>query len=481
MSDILKSMLLLFLSFNLLSFDGLASDAKAERPNIILVFIDDAGYADFSITGSDVPTPNIDALAKNGVQFTEFYSASPVCSASRAALLTGRYPDRFSFKNVLFEYDKTGLPAQEDTLAEMLKGAGYSTHIFGKWHLGHLQGALPLSHGFDEYYGIPYSNDMWQYRRDRNALNTEDEQAYVINPKSKRSPLKLFEGDMVIKAALTPSDLKVLTRNFTDRTIDVINKNSDAPFFIYLPIAQTHIPLFVSDEMLGKSGGTLYDDVIYEIDQSMGRIMAALDARNLTDNTLVIFTSDNGPWALWGDHAGSAGTLRGFKMTSFEGGIKVFAAMQWPAGFESGVKVSEPLMTIDILPTLAEITGAKPSGQKLDGRTMLPFITGDKTTPSEPHAYYNYYQNKLENIRYGKWKLHLPHPYKTLSRKGTKGFRGNYSEQDIDWSLFDLSTDPSETTNVADAYPEIFEELKKMAEEFDAELQKTKTPMGQYE
>jgi len=347
------------------SDSGTAS--KPEGPNIILVFLDDAGYADFGATGSSTPTPTIDSLAENGVQFTQFYVASPVCSASRAALLTGRYPDRFSFENVLFPEATEGLPQEEETLAELLKGQGYSTHIFGKWHLGHVSGAMPLSHGFDEYYGIPYSNDMWPYKRDSQALDPDDEQAYVFDADSFMPPLPLYEGDTVIKASVTPSDQKMLTQVFTDRAIDVIESKAAEPFFIYLPYSASHIPIFVRDKIKGGSGGSLYQDVIYEFDLQMARIMKSLRDTGIDQDTLVIFTSDNGPWTVWGDHAGSAGDMRGFKMTTLEGGIRVFAAMHWPAGFEKGMTVTSPVMTIDILPTIAEIVGAEPSGEKLDG------------------------------------------------------------------------------------------------------------------
>ena len=264
-----------------------------EKPNIILVFLDDAGYADFGITGSSTPTPTIDALAKNGAHFTQFYDASPVCSASRAALLTGRYPDRYSFRGVLAPHITKGLPQEEETLAELLKGQGYSTHIFGKWHLGHLVGALPLSHGFDEYHGIPYSNDMWPYKRDDQALDPDDEQAYIYKSGTPKSHLPLYEGNEVIKPSITPSDQKILTQVFTDRAIDVIEAGTTEPFFIYLPYSASHVPIFVRDEIKGKSGGSLYQDVIYEIDLQMARIMQALRDKGIEQNTLVIFTSDN--------------------------------------------------------------------------------------------------------------------------------------------------------------------------------------------
>jgi len=449
-------------------------------PNIILVFLDDAGYADFGVTGSSTPTPTIDALATNGVQFTQFYDASPVCSASRAALLTGRYPDRFSFANVLFPDDTGGLPQEEQTLAELLTAQGYSTHIFGKWHLGHLPGALPLSHGFDQYYGIPYSNDMWPYERDAEALDPADEQAYVHNPSSSQPALPLYEGNTVVKASVTPSDQKVLTQLFTDRAIEVIEASSDRPFFIYLPYSSSHIPIFVRDEIKGRSEGALYQDVIYEYDLQMARIMKALRDQAIEQDTLIIFTSDNGPWTVWGDHAGSAGDLRGFKMTTFEGGIRVFAVMHWPAGFNKGVTVTSPVMTIDILPTIAEIIGAQPGGQELDGRSLVSLIEGTQPAGAEPRALYNYYLGELESMRYGKWKLHFPRQVRTVTRVGSAGFRGDYGEELIDWSLYDLDADPGESVNVIDRHPEIAEQLKKMAAAFSRDLETSKKPMGDY-
>ena len=460
-------------------------DDISGKPNIILVFLDDAGFADFGITGSSTPTPTIDALARNGVQFTQFYDASPVCSTSRAALLTGRYPDRFSFENVLFPDATEGLPEEEETLAELLQRQGYSTHIFGKWHLGHLSGALPLSHGFDEYYGIPYSNDMWPYKRDSQALDPDDEQAYVYDSGSTNPPLPLYEGNTIVKASVTPSDQKMLTKVFTDRAIDVIETKAAEPFFIYLPYSASHNPIFVRDETKGLSGGSLYQDVIYEYDVQMARIMKSLRDKGIDQDTLIIFTSDNGPWTVWGDHAGSAGDMRGFKMTTFEGGIRVFAAMHWPAGFDKGVTVSSPVMTIDVLPTIAEIIGATPTGEELDGQSLVSLIRGklirgEQPAADEPRALYNFFLGELESMRYGKWKLHLPHKVRTVTRAGSAGFRGDYGEGHIDWSLYDLNADPGESVNLIDRHPEIADKLKNMATAFSSNLEKGKKPMGDY-
>jgi arylsulfatase A-like enzyme len=293
-------------------------------------------------------------------------------------------------------------------------------------------------------------------------------------------PLPLIDGNTIAKASVTPSDQKMLTKAFTDRAIDVIEASAEAPFFIYLPYSASHIPMFVRDEIKGKSGGSLYQDVIYEFDLQMARIMKALRDNGIEQDTLVIFTSDNGPWTVWGDHAGSAGDMRGFKMTTFEGGIRVFAAMYWPAGFNKGVTVNSPVMTIDVLPTIAEIVGAKPDGQKLDGKSLVPLIEGEKSAQAEPRALYNYYLGELESLRYGKWKLHLPHSFKTVTRAGSAGFRGDYGKEKLDWSLYDLEADPGERVNLVDRHPDIVEKLKKMAAAFSSDLEAGKKPMGEY-
>jgi arylsulfatase A len=255
----------------------------------------------------------------------------------------------------------------------------------------------------------------------------------------------------------------MLTKAFTDRAIDIIEAKSARPFFIYLPYSASHIPIFVRDEIKGKSGGSLYQDVIYEFDLQMARIMEALRDNGIEQDTLVIFTSDNGPWTVWGDHAGSAGDMRGFKQTTFEGGIRVFAAMHWPAGFDKGVTVTSPVMTIDILPTIAEIIGAEPDGEELDGESLLSLIEGRQPASAEPRVLYNYFLGELESMRYGKWKLHLPHDFKTVTRVGDAGFRGDYGKSQIDWSLYDLDADPGERVNLVDRHPDVVEKLKAMA------------------
>jgi arylsulfatase A-like enzyme len=292
--------------------------------------------------------------------------------------------------------------------------------------------------------------------------------------------LPLYEGNSIAKAGITPSDQKVLTEVFTDRALKVIEAKAAEPFFIYLPYSASHIPIFVRDEIAGKSGGSLYQDVIVEFDLQMARIMKSLRDKGIDQDTLIIFTSDNGPWTVWGDHAGSAGGMRGFKMTTFEGGIRVFAAMHWPAGFDAGVTVASPVMTIDILPTIAELIGATPNGEKLDGHSVVSLIDGNSLPEAEPRALYNYFLGELESVRYGKWKLHLPHDVRTVTRAGSAGFRGDYGEARIDWSLYDLDTDPAESVNLVDRHPEIAEKLRKMAAAFSRDLDRGKKPMGNY-
>lgn len=447
-------------------------------PNVILVFLDDAGYGDFGLTGASTPTPNIDKLANGGVHFTDFHVSSPVCSNSRAALLTGRYPYRYGLRDVLRHTDDTGLPQAEETMAELFKRKGYSTHIFGKWHLGHAKGALPTSHGFDEFYGIPYSNDMWRYRRDPNALNANDEEAYVYRENVPNVPLPMYDGTEIVKESLTPNDQKVFTKTFTQKAIDVINKDSDKPFFVYLPLPSTHTPLFVSDDMKGKSKGSLYRDVINEIDHGMGRIVQALKDKNVYENTIIVFTSDNGPWLRFGDHAGSSGGFRGGKNNSFEGGVRVFSLMHWPAKLKANTKVDTAVMSIDLLPTFADILEIKPQGRKLDGRSILKVVTGEEE--NKPYAYYYYYRNKLEAMRYGIWKLHLPRDYLKVDKAKNGGFMGSLKSVPIGWELYNLSLDPHETRNVLQANPKMYKRLRAMAEKFNKNLMANRTPVGKY-
>ncbi len=330
---------------------ALAAHPSAERPpNVVLIFCDDMAYADVGCYGArGYKTPNIDQLARQGVRFTDFYVAQAVCSASRAALLTGCYPNRIGIQGALGPQSKTGIHSNEVTIAELLKQRGYATAIYGKWHLGHQPQFLPPRHGFDDYFGLPYSNDMWPH-----------------HPTSKTNypPLPLIEGEQTVQ--LMP-DQTQLTTWYTERAVGFIERNKDHPFFLYVPHAMPHVPLFVSEKFRGKSKRGLFGDVIQEIDWSVGQILAALKQQRLDENTLVIFTSDNGPWLSYGDHAGSAGRLREGKGTTFEGGVRVPFIARWPGKIPAASVCREPAMTIDLLPTLAKAAGAELPPHPIDG------------------------------------------------------------------------------------------------------------------
>ncbi len=335
-----------------------AAAIAVETPNIVLIFTDDQGYGDVGVMGAKgFTTPNLDRLAAEGRTFTNFHVAQPVCSASRAALLTGCYPNRVGIHGALGPRVRHGLAQSEMTLAELLKQKNYATGMAGKWHLGSLPQLLPTHHGFDEYFGLPYSNDMWPH-----------------HPEAKRGsypPLPLIEGDQPIKVGLDAADQEQLTTQYTERAVKFIERNKGGPFFFYLAHSMPHVPLHVSDKFRGKSAQGLYGDVIMEIDWSVGEIMRALERHGIAEKTLVIFTSDNGPWLSYGDHGGSAGPLREGKGTTWEGGTRVPCIMRWPGRIPAGTKSDAMLMTIDLFPTLAAITGATLPPQKIDGLDVL--------------------------------------------------------------------------------------------------------------
>jgi arylsulfatase A len=426
--------------------------AAQRPPNVIIVFADDLGYADvgpFSdLKGAARPrTPNLDRMAAEGTRLTSFYVAQAVCSASRAALLTGAYSNRVGITGALNPRATTGIHANELTIAELLKARGYATAAVGKWHLGHERQFLPLQHGFDEYLGLPYSNDMWPR-----------------HPTQKNYPdLPLIDGNGVVEV---DPDQARLTARYTERAVTFIERHRDKPFFLYLAHAMPHVPLFVSDAHKGKSGLGLYGDVIEEIDWSVGRVLDALRRAGLDEDTLVIFTSDNGPWLSYGNHAGSPGGLREGKGTAFEGGIRVPFVARWPGRIPKGRAVSLPAMTIDLLPTIARVANAAvPSERIIDGRDILPLLTATEGAGGAPHdALYFYWGTELHAVRSGRWKLHLPHPYQSLERAGGDGSPGSYVRKDIELSLFDLEADPGEATNVAARHPDVVSRLQAIAE-----------------
>ena len=420
-------------------------------PNFIIIYADDLGYADIgpfsALKGARRPrTPNLDSLAADGIRLTNFYVAQAVCSASRAALLTGNYPNRIGITGALNPTAKHGLNAEETTIAEVLKPRGYAAAMFGKWHLGHHEPFLPTHHGFDEYLGLPYSNDMWPH-----------------HPTAKGFPeLPLIEGDAVRE--LNP-DQAELTRMYTERAVRFIEQNRERPFFLYVAHTMPHVPLFVSGAFKEKTGQGLYGDVIAEVDWSVGRVLETVRRAGLDDNTLVIFTSDNGPWLSYGNHAGSAAPLREGKGTAFEGGVRVPFVARWPGRIPKGTSQQRPAMTIDLLPTLAGLAGARaPSRLVIDGRDAWPLLANSRRA-AEPHdALYFYWGTALHAVRSGRWKLHLPHPYQSLEAPGTDGSPGRYAQKEIDLSLFDLDEDPGESTNLAARHPDVVKKLMEYVE-----------------
>jgi arylsulfatase A-like enzyme len=447
----LTSLALLFLSAS-----AIEARAGEQPPNIVLIFADDLGYGDLSCYGNRViRTPNLDQMAKDGLRLTSFYVPQAVCSASRAALMTGCYPNRVGILGALGPQSKIGISDRETTIAQMLKTKGYATAIYGKWHLGFQPRFLPTRHGFDDYLGLPYSNDMWPR-----------------HPTAKFPPLPLYSGDELLE--LNPDQTQLTTR-YTEKAVEFIARNKSKPFFLYVPHTMPHVPLHVSEKFRGKSKGGTYGDVIEELDWSVGRILAALKEYHLEERTLVMFTSDNGPWLSYGNHAGSAGPLREGKMTTFEGGVCEPFLARWPGKIKPGRVSDEPAMTIDILPTLAKLTGAALPANKIDGKDMSALLL-EENGKSPHEALYFWWDRELQAVRSGQWKLHFPHSYRTLKDKpGADGKPGESVQAKIELSLFDLSQDIGEKVNVAQKHPEVVKRLQALAEEARKELGDTAT------
>ncbi|NQV35144.1 MAG: sulfatase [Phycisphaeraceae bacterium] len=441
-------------------------------PNVVVIFIDDMGYADigpFGAKGYD--TPHLDRMAAEGRKFTDFVVSSAVCSASRAALMTGCYHRRVGITGALGPGAKHGINANEMTLAEVCKQKGYATAVYGKWHLGHHPKFLPLQHGFDEYFGLPYSNDMWPYHPGVAHLSMEE--------RIKRWPhLPLIEGDEVINAKVSGKDQEQLTTQYTEHAVSFIRRNADRPFFLYVPHSMVHVPLYVSDKFAGKSDRGLFGDVVMEVDWSVGQIMKEIRAQDLADNTLVIFTADNGPWLSYGDHAGSAAPFREGKGTEFEGGIREPTVMWWPGKIAPGTACNELASTIDILPTMAALIDAELPTHKIDGKDIRPLMFEDAGVKSPHEAFYCYYGNgQLQAVRDRRWKLHFPHKYRTMAGRpgGTGGIPTNYSQATTGLELYDLKTDVGETHNVIGSHPEVVKRLQRLAEQARADLGDTLT------
>ena len=439
--------------------------AKKKSPNVVVIFMDDMAYADIGPFGAKAyPTPHLDRMAKEGRKFTDFYVTQAVCSASRAGLLTGCYNVRVGIFGALGPKSNNGLHANEVTLAELCKQKGYATAIYGKWHLGHHKQFLPMQHGFDDYFGLPYSNDMWPYHPGVLHLPMKE--------RLKRWPhLPLIDKNEIINTQVSGKDQELLTTQYTERAVEFIEKNRDNPFFLYVPHSMVHVPLFVSDKFKGKSGAGLFGDVMMEVDWSVGQILETLRKHKLDKDTLVVFTSDNGPWLSYGDHAGSSGPLREGKGTMFDGGCRESTLMWWPGTIPAGSVCSTPAMTIDILPTVAELIGAQLPDHKIDGKSIVNLVTG-KNDKSPQEAYYFYYGQQLQAIRMGKWKLHFPHGYRTMAGRpgGTGGIPTKYSQAKIGLSLFNLEEDIGESTDVKAKHPKGVSKMQALGQAMRKEL-----------
>ena len=461
MRSIIKTLLFLIIS--------IASQAqqKSSTPNVILIFMDDMGYGDLSCYGAlDINTPNIDRLASEGIRFTNFLSSQAVCSASRASIMTGCYANRVGISGALFPGSKVGLASEEMTMAELLKQKNYATAIYGKWHLGDAKQFLPLQQGFDEYLGIPYSNDMWPVTYDGKPADTS-------TSKSKLPQLPLIKNNDKWLEIKTLEDQSTLTERYTAAAEAFIKKNKNKPFFLYLPHSMPHVPINASPAFRGKSKQGLYGDVIQEIDASVGRILKTIKENGLDNNTIVIFTSDNGPWINYGNHAGSTGGLREGKGTSFEGGQRVPGIIRWKGTIQPNVVSNQLASTIDLFPTIAAITKTSLPNKKIDGVSILPILQGDRNaTPRKTFLYY-YRKNSLEAVRIDNWKLVFAHPARSYLNQipGINGYPGITNENNpTSLALYDLRRDPGENYDVKEMNPDIVKRLQALAEEARADL-----------
>ncbi len=432
--------------------------SSRDLPNIVVIFTDDQGYADVGVYGAtELATPHLDRLAAEGLRFTSFYASQAVCSASRASLLTGAYAERVSIRGALSPGAEVGINAAEETIAELLKQRGYATAIFGKWHLGHHREFLPLQHGFDEYLGLPYSNDMWPVGYDGLPATQGNKLNYP--------PLPLIDGNDAVATIEDLDDQATLTTRYTERAVQFIEAHREEPFFLYLAHSMPHVPLGVSQRFAGSSAQGMYGDVIEEIDWSVGEVLATLDRFGLTERTLVIFTSDNGPWLNYGNHAGSAGPLREGKGTAFEGGPRVPAIMRWPGRIAAGSVTDKMASTLDLLPTIVAVTGARMPQRQIDGVSLVPLLDGE--VGAEPRTrFYFYYDGELRGVREGKWKRVYQHRTRSYVgvEPGNDGYPGPYAFLTVPSALYDLETDISETADVSAAHADVVERLDSLAE-----------------
>lgn len=449
--------------------------SPARSPNIILIVADDMGAADVGMKVDGVSvTPRLDRMAAEGRNFVSFYVAQAVCTASRAALLSGCYANRVSLQGALNHTSRSGIHPDEYLMPEMLRDAGYSTAAYGKWHLGTVPELHAMRHGFDDFFGIPYSNDNSKYHPTIRTM----------------PPLPLYEGEEIVE---NDPDQSLFTRRITEHALSFIERNRGQPFFLYIPHVMPHVPVFASDRFAGTTGGGLYADVIRELDDGVGRVLDKVDELGLKESTLVIFISDNGPFLSYGDRAGSAKPYREGKLTTFEGGVRVPCIMRWPGSVKAGSTCTEPVMAMDLLPSFVELVKGRPPARKTDGRSILPIIRGDAGAVSPHEALFFYAGTELQAVRSGKWKLHFAHRFLTVNGppgnggkpanygnmkpesievSGLEGIasRHGYKVDQIPLSLFDLETDPSESVNVADDHPDVVKHLSGLAVSIRQEL-----------
>lgn len=427
--------------------------AQAAEPNFVVIFCDDLGYGDLSCFGHPtIDTPNLDRMAAEGQKWTEFYVAACVCTPSRAALQTGRYPIRNGMcsdrRRVLFPDSNGGLPATEITIGRMLKDKGYRTHAIGKWHLGHKPQYLPTSHGYDSYFGIPYSNDMDAVK------DAPRGRARFQDPKIETFNVPLMRGTEIVER---PADQHTITKRFTEEAVKLIKQEKDNPFFIYLAHNLPHVPLFVSDEFTDVSRRGLYGDVIEEIDWSVGQILDTLRNEGLAENTLVVFTSDNGPWLSFNQQGGSAGLLRDGKGSTWEGGMREPTLFWWPGRIEPAV-IRQPGSTLDLLPTFAALSGAqKPADRILDGYDLSAVLLEEADSPRDEMFYYH--GEQCFAVRKGMYKAHFKTKTSYVGQKDAV-----VHDPPL---LFHLGHDPSEKYNIAKQHPEIVAELTSLKKQHE--------------
>ena len=445
----------LILAF-LLALAGAVPSAQAAPPNIIIIMADDLGYGDLGCYGHpSIRTPHLDRMAAEGLRFTDFYSGAPVCTPSRAALLTGRLPVRSGMtserRRVLFPNSAGGLPAREITIAEALRQKGYATACIGKWHLGHKPDFLPRQHGFDYYFGIPYSNDMDAVRGiPRGAVSS-------LNPKTEYWNVPLLRNEQEIER---PADQHTITRRYTEESIAFIRQNKSRPFFLYLPHTMPHVPLFTSEDFEGRSLRGLYGDVIEELDWSVGQILDCLRKEDLAENTLVVFTSDNGPWLVQKLTGGSAGLLREGKGSTWEGGMRVPTIAWWPGHIAPNQTSSAIACSMDLFTTalgLAEIP--VPNDRPIDGKDLRPVLFDSGPAPRNEFFYHR--DAQLWAVRQGPFKAHF------WTQSGYAPDRAKHDPP----LLFHLEHDPSEQFNIAEQHPEIVRALKKLADDHLASIE----------